>query len=227
MGKISLGTSIIYDDTVETATSEIKYKSHVLPVYTAGATSLSLTVPTDTVEGDLLIVCLFARSLVTTPLGWTRVIKQSINTANTQWLEVYYKIASASDIGSVLTFTQASAVRMAISLIVATCPANGVAIDNFSGSSDATIATIPTITSTGLGRLCLIAHTSYYSFTSGKVEYYLNGNKWIIINDPFIDLNRFAISICHLNNGTRPSSIIITNAAISDTASIAVIFKPI
>lgn len=209
------------------APSEIRYKSHVPPVYTAGATSVSVTIPSDTVEGDLLIVCLFARSTVTAPSGWIQAIKQSIYTANVQWLEVYYKIASSTDAGATLTFTQATSARMAVSLIVATCPTSGVAIDDFAGANSSTKVAIPSVTSEGSGRLCIIAHTAYYSISSGPAQYYLIGNKWIMINDPYFDLNRIAISICHLGSGARPSATLQTYSSISDTAAVAVIFQPI
>jgi hypothetical protein len=209
------------------APSEIRYKSHVLPVYTAGATSVSLTIPSDTVEGDLLIVCLFARSAVTAPSGWTQAIKQTVYTANVQWLEVYYKIASSSDAGSTLTFTQATSARMAVSLIVAICPSSGMAIDDFAGANSTGQAAIPSVTSEGSGRLCLIAHSSYYSVTSGSSNYYVIGNKWQIINDPYFELSRLAISICHMGSGARPSATLKANTTYNtDTASIAVIFAP-
>lgn len=227
MGKISLGTDIIYDDTSGATTSEIKYKSHVMPVYTAGATSLSLTIPSDTVEGDLLIVCMFARSLVTAPSGWTQAIKQSINTANTQWLLVFYKIASSIDVGATLTFNQATSGRMAISLIVAACPASGAAIDVAAGTFSATSATVPSATSSGLGRLCLLAHTAYFATVSAINEYYMHGNGWIIINNPYLIDSRIAISIIHMNSGPRPLTYLTKKSDLTDTAAVAVIFKPI
>lgn len=87
------------------------------------ATSVSVTVSSTVLPGDLLVATLMNRSVSTTaPAGWSKLAdvnafaNNSDTGANKQNLAVYYKIATVSDIGTPLTFTQADSQRIAVSV---------------------------------------------------------------------------------------------------------------
>lgn len=99
----------------------ISLVASVNPVFQNGATSVSQTIPSLVQEGDFLIACVMARSLlVEIPNGWlqAQVTQSSDNVASTQYLYVLVKTATSSDASSLFVATQSASGRMAASITV-------------------------------------------------------------------------------------------------------------
>lgn len=99
----------------------ISLVASVNPVFQNGVTSVSQTIPSLVQEGDFLIACVMARSLlVEIPNGWlqAQVTQSSDNVATTQYLYVLVKTATSSDAFSLFTATQSASGRMAASITV-------------------------------------------------------------------------------------------------------------
>lgn len=81
----------------------------------ATATTAAATIPAATAAGDLLLAWIFCRDTLTPPAGWSLVISvRNVLGGTDQTTLLYSKTADSGDIGASPTWTQASAVRIAV-----------------------------------------------------------------------------------------------------------------
>lgn len=113
------------------------------------STSQTVDTPTGTEVGDLLVLCMFARSTVTPPSGWTLAVATDpfTDTSITQTLYVYTKVASAGDLGASSIWAQSDSLRMGTKMFTVrgpTTPSIVQSLTNFtnSGASSQTTASL-------------------------------------------------------------------------------------
>jgi hypothetical protein len=110
----------------------------------ASVTSVSRVVPPQAVDGALIMAVVMNRSTLTAPAGWTRVLQQRVpaGSAVDQWLEIWSKVAQ-SDAGQTVTFTQSTAARMAMLLLVSSGQVSAFAFDSLLGPSEEEVPAVP------------------------------------------------------------------------------------
>lgn len=112
--------------------------------YVTSATSTSETIPAAANVGDCLVAVVMHRNVITSvPSGWALEISQNVTGGGvTHYISVYRKICVAGEPGTSISFTQASAGRIAIHILVC-LEGNGLPLTVKSSAS----ATDPTSTS--------------------------------------------------------------------------------
>lgn len=86
------------------------------------ATSISMTVPSTTQVGDLIVVSFYTRGTFTITTGYTEILAVGVpmvnSTVNNQGLYFYAKRAVTGDPGSTVTITQTASARMGGGIVV-------------------------------------------------------------------------------------------------------------
>jgi hypothetical protein len=111
-------------------------------------TSFYNTIPSATMQGDLIVALIFARSPIVNSSGFNLLASESIpGTATGQYTAIYTKTASSSDANSTLTFTtQSASTRSSMSIIVLRASVGSVILDNFDkNGSDTDYPGLPTV----------------------------------------------------------------------------------
>lgn len=201
--------------------SAIMYKALTLPIIGSG-TSFAITMPSIISAGDLLISYSFTRSALTVPAGWNWAVNAE-NNGNTQWAQMLYRTAVASDAGATLTFTQATNTRYGFGLVVASVPSTGYKLEASAKTKAAGIAEQPSITSLGNGRFYIGVFSNYYGYT-GTI--YIGGEEWSIVSVPYRADNRICASVVSGNAGAIPAWTIFANTTPSDSCAMAAVFAP-
>jgi hypothetical protein len=134
------------------------------------ATSVSETVPASVQVGDLLLAFVMHRDTLTVPAGWTLVVSESgVGGGTTQYLSVFKKIADIGDAGSLVSFPQASSVRMGINIISASGDSPLDVVSSASQSySSVNMASTPVAPDTLSGEGIIIASFNFVSAASSQ-----------------------------------------------------------
>jgi hypothetical protein len=201
------------------ATGFIRYKRHIatpdlsLPV----AASISITIPANIVDGDLIVTSVVHRDTVTPPTGFIFVATAANSDLNQQE-SIYYKVCDG-DAGAVKTFTQATAQRIGVDMIIADCSGE-VSVDTYNTTTSTTTPVpFPAVTSSVKGAFCVFLTGSVY--TSNVIT--LSGVDWITFNTTG-NGQRIAVAARHVNAGSVPA-LTITHTNSSSIGCVAVIFK--
>ena len=144
-------TAITMDYSASTG-GQVQYESSAEASASSDTTSINVSKPSGTVQGDLLIANFVSdgSSTLSAPGGWTLVEGGGVNPVdNTPSFGVWYKIAGASE-PSNYTFTSSASEELYIAVLRYTghdpsAPINASDIANSSGS---TTPTAPTVTTT-------------------------------------------------------------------------------
>ena len=197
----------------------IRYKRHIatpdlsLPV----AASISVTIPANIVDGDLIVASVVHRDTVTPPAGFTLAATVTNSELNQQE-SIYYKVC-AGDAGTVKTFIQATSQRIGVDLIIADCSGE-VSVDTYNTTSSTTTPVpFPAVTSSAKGSFCVFLTGGAY--TSNVIT--LSGVDWITFNTTG-DGQRIAVAARHVNVGSVPT-LTITHTNSTSIGCVAVIFK--
>jgi hypothetical protein len=196
MGKISIGSNIIYDDTGGSSeTPRIRFKSAARDVEISTGTSLNVVMPLNINAGDLLLLVVYNRSTLTTPSGWTQLIQQGpFGTAN-QYNRIFYKIASGSESGQNQGVVQGASGRMGASIIVAECPGTLNIVDTKTAFVSGTgTLDIPAVTISS-GDFVIIIASNVTTATSGVVRIYINSNDVMNLTRSNVEIPRFAYAV--------------------------------
>lgn len=136
MQKVYYGNILVYEKASQggiglfNGVNTIAYSVETYGCDGENSLSVSNVVPSVTQSGDMIVVCMFARSAVTAPSGFTLAVSENNpNTTTGQFSAIYYKVSNGSEAGSTLTFTQASASSICMSVIVLRSSTGGVLLD--------------------------------------------------------------------------------------------------
>lgn len=127
----------------------------------AVSTSYALTLPSDIVDNDLIVIYVMARSSVTTPTGWT-LVDLAPTGGSSQDTLVFTKIAVSGDASSIVTFIQVDNNRIAARAAVFRKTSGGTIAVTSVSSIDNGLAypfVIAPITSTQNGAMAVVGMT--------------------------------------------------------------------
>lgn len=150
---------------------------------TNSGTSLTATAPTATVDDDLLVAFVMARSEVTPPAGWTLIGRHKAAEGSTENIvqehQLWRKDAVLADADAEFQFQQASASRMALQLLLLRSTSGTFRIEDdsvlFRNVAPATVktSTAPQVTSPGDGRLAVLFGGCVYGAVGDSPEFTL------------------------------------------------------
>lgn len=185
--------------------------------YVNGATSInSPSTPAGIKDGDGLFACLYARSALTPPAGWS-LVKSQTNTATvTQTLYVYRKDSTASaDSGQAFTWAQAASGRMGLHYTLVRSSTGAISVDESDSSTNdesgvatpTTPAAIPVLTADGSGELFLMCATAAVAtFGSGDGDTWSPSSGATLRSTAFAEDNRLAVQTQARNAGQSNST---------------------
>lgn len=223
-GVVIFGVTGTY--SVSEFTNLIRYKKNVIPTDASApaASSISLTVPSDTNEGDVIVAYLAHRASLTPPSGFT-LAKSQANIDSSQFTSIYYKVASSSDAGSSVTFTQSSSVRISMGLIILE-KASGVSVEATNGSAQtATPLSAPSATTAVKGSLLIAVSSNLYAGSSD--QYYFSGTRWTAMDSISTPTTkRLCAAVVHISKEAMPSVTLTSNVGTYNVANATAIFAP-
>ncbi|MBB3103808.1 phage tail protein [Azomonas macrocytogenes] len=137
--------------------------------------STSVTIPSATVAGDLLLACVMHRDTLTPPPGWTLVATAgTVNGAVYQYTSVYKRTADSGDANASSMWMQASAVRLGLHIVVlrgaAALDVLSSATANVDGSQDNVIEMASLAAAAGASTKLALACASSAQATSGATS---------------------------------------------------------
>jgi len=194
----------------------VTFVSSTTTGYVDGATSINIpSTPSGIQAGDGLFACLFSRSALTPPAGWTLVKSQTNTTITTQTLYVYRKDSvTSADSGQSFTWNQANAGRMGLHYTVVRSTSGNITVAESAGTTNNPVApplaepaNIPTLTADVDGELFLMCATAAVAtFGAG------NGDTWApsagatLCSTAFAENNRLAVQTQARNAGQSNAS---------------------
>jgi len=142
----------------------------------ANASSVAITKPTGTVEGNLILLCVttqWGSTMATTPAGFTLIARYDSTSSNCPSVEWYYKIAGDSEPDDyTFTFTAGTIVHRAFSVRITNFdPINPIGPHSGITTNTTSVNTIdiPSITTT-VEKCLLIGTRSHSSTTSTSIS---------------------------------------------------------
>lgn len=119
-GAIDLNTSYVGTLLLKgmEATEAVTLVGSTATTYQTAATLIGATIPVETSEGDLIVAAVFNSGTVTPPAGFTLVRREGPIGSSGRHLDVYTKLASNTDAGELVNFTQSVSSRFGIQLSV-------------------------------------------------------------------------------------------------------------
>lgn len=204
---------------IGTLTPSIRHKKRIgmadlsLPV----AASISVIVPADTNNGDLLVACLVHRDTVIPPPGFTLAATQA-HSNFAQTVSIYYKIC-AEDANTTLTFNQATTQRLGLELFIVECFSPVVLDAANTATNEAAPITFPAVTATKNGSICILCYSGVYTANVTSIT----GQSWCTFEKAGTD-QRMATAMAQINAGVVPAPTI-TSQNSTSTATAAVVFR--
>lgn len=195
--------------------------------YVASDTSVTVTAPAETADGDLLVAVIMRRSALTVPAGWAQLADQAIP-AGWQWGTVLARDATASDAGASLTFTQSSAGRMAC-VVLALRSLNGSVVFDASNVTTTTAAphTGPAVTASQDGELAVAVSSCFYALISGPTSYALTTESAGTLRTPSsVEENRLAVATLPVDRGGNPQFAFDHGAGMHSGVELLLLFRP-
>lgn len=199
----------------------VTFVSSTTTGYVDGATSINTpSTPSGIQAGDGLFACLFSRSALTPPAGWTLVKSQTNTTITTQTLYVYRKDSvTSSDSGQSFTWNQANAGRMGLHYTVVRSTSGNITVAESAGTTNnsAAHANIPTLTADVDGELFLMCATAAVATFGGG-----GGDTWApsagatLRSTAFAENNRLAVQTQARNAGQSNASPMTKTSTIGD-----------
>lgn len=144
----------------------------------ASSTTATVAIPNTIKEGDILVAYMLRRSAITDAAGFTLIVSQK-NGGFDQWTDVYYKTAVTADVGSTKTFTQASAVRFAVGLIVLRSTTSTFYVNGYVSNGQTAAPVIPPYSSVADSPLYFVVSSNAYANTPSSAGYYISGTNWV------------------------------------------------
>lgn len=193
--------------------------------------SAPVALPAETVVNDLLVAFVVHRSALDVPAGWALAASQKAPTAThgtDQWLSVLTKTAVLGDLGSTVTFTQASAGKMQVNVVACrhaqglTMKVAAFAVNSGSGASPHTAASVASTAQGSLGLVGMsIVNAPTGNVTLGVVSGFNN------IGTQTLPENRLGVSGRIRNNAATTAGTCTSTAGANDYAAISLIITKV